>query len=494
MMGPHHLNERATRTLDDLNRRQRVGVLFICSLSLFIIGLDVTVVNVALPSIERDLDASITGLQWTIGAYSVVMASLLLLSGSTADRFGRRRTLVTGVSIFTVASILCAVAPSVGVLIAARVLQAVGASMMNPVAMSIITNTFTDPRERAQAIGIWGAVFGVSMALGPVVGGLLVESLDWRWIFWINLPVGIGSVLLMLKYIPESKAPSPRRFDALGQALVLILLSAVTYGIIEAPEMGWTSPLILGVFAAGFASLLGLIFHEPRTPDPVIDLRFFGSTPFSGAIAILVSAFACFGGVLFLSTLYLQEVRDLSPIHAGLATLPMAAMIVLVAPISGRIVGRHGPRIPLVAAGICMLAACLMLTGIDESTSFAVIFTAFVIFGIGFGFVNPPATNASVSGMPRAQAGVASAVASTSRQFGQALGVAVAGAIVTSAAGDSLTGDIAGASVPAWWTLGAFGLAVLILGFVATTRHARESALRTATALNPEVLTGKESA
>jgi EmrB/QacA subfamily drug resistance transporter len=481
-----------TRTLDDLDRRQRTYVLLICSLSLFIIGLDVTVVNVALPSIEADLNSSITGLQWTVGAYSVVMASLLLLSGSTADRLGRRRTLITGVTIFTVASIVCALAPSIGVLIAGRILQAIGASMMNPVAMSIITNTFTDPRERAQAIGIWGAVFGVSMALGPVVGGLLVESLDWRWIFWINLPVGIGSVLLMLKFIPESKAPSPRRFDALGQALVLILLSAVTYGIIEAPELGWSSPVIIGVFAAGLAALLGLLVHEPRTADPVLDLRFFRSTPFSSAIAILVSSFACFGGFLFLSTLYLQEVRGLSPLHAGMATLPMAAMIVIVAPISGRMVGRHGPRIPLVASGICMVIACLMLTGIDESTSLAVILTAFVIFGIGSGFVNPPSTNASVSGMPRAQAGVASAVASTSRQFGQALGVAVAGAIVTSAAGDSLAGDIADASGPAWWTLGAFGFAVLILGFVATTQRARESALRTATDLNPEALAGKD--
>lgn len=487
------MNRPTERTLDDLNRRQRVGVLFICSLSLFIIGLDVTVVNVALPSIERDLDASITGLQWTIGAYSVVMASLLLLSGSTADRFGRRRTLVTGVSIFTFASILCAVAPSIGVLIAARVLQAVGASMMNPVAMSIITNTFTDPRERAQAIGIWAGVFGVSMALGPVVGGLLVEYLDWRWIFWVNLPVGIASVAMMLRFIPESKAPVPRRFDPVGQALVLVLLAGVTYGIIEAPELGWTSGTVIAVFTGALVALIGLVIHEPRRQDPVIDLRFFRSAPFSTAVGILISAFACFGGFLFLCTLYLQEVRDLSPVHAGLATLPMAVMMVVVAPLSGRIVGRRGPRIPLVAAGACLVFSCALLTGIDSSTSLGLIFTAFVIFGIGFGFVNAPATNAAVSGMPRAQAGVASAIATTSRQFGQALGVAVTGAIVTSAAGDSLSGDIAGASGPAWWTLAAFGAVVFAFGFIATSRWARRTGERTAMAINPEALTEREA-
>ena len=471
-----------------LTRRHRIGILFICSLNLFMVGLDITIVNVALPSIQTDLDGSISGLQWTVGAYTVVMASLLMFSGSIADRFGRKRILMLGVSIFTLGSLMCGLAPSIGFLIAARVLQAVGGSMMNPVAMSIITNTFTDPRERAQAIGVWGAVFGVSMALGPILGGTLVSFVDWRAIFWVNIPVGLIAILLTLRFIPESKAPRPRRFDPVGQALVLVMLASVTYGIIEGPNLGWTSPVIIGAFTATLLSLAGLIFYEPRRGEPLIDLRFFRSIPFSSSIVILIAAFAAFGGFLFLSTLYLQEVRDLSPVHAGLVTVPMAMMLVAFSPISGRMVGRRGPRLPLLISGVCSIVACVMLTGLDEGTSYAWLIAAYVVFGIGMGFVNAPVTNAAVSGMPRAQAGVASAIATTSRQFGQTIGVAVIGAIVASGAGGTVSAELTSASVPAWWTLAAFGAAVLVFGLVATSRRAERSAHRTATALNPEAL------
>src|SRR4051812_25660191 len=471
-----------------VTRRQRIRILLICCMSLFIVGLDVTVVNVALPSIDQDLHAGISGLQWTVGAYTVVMASLLMLSGSMADRLGRKRTFVTGLTVFTVASLLCSLAPSVGLLIAFRVLQAVGASMMNPVALSIVTNTFTDPRERAQAVGVWGAVFGISMALGPIVGGTLVSSLGWRWIFLINIPLGLAAIALTLRFIPESKAPRPRRFDPVGQALVIVLLASLTFGIIEGPERGWASAPIVAALSASAAALLALLLYEPRRRDPLIDLRFFRSIPFSSAITISVAAFAAFGGFLFLNTLYLQDVRGLSPIEAGLATLPMAATIVLVSPLSGRIVGRLGPRLPLVVSGICFVTACFLLTAIDAGTPFAELFAAYVIFGIGFGFVNAPITNAAVSGMPRAQAGVAAAIATTSRQFGQTLGVAVVGAIATSHVGASVHTDVAAPA--AWWTLTACGAVVLLLGFLATSSHANESARRTAAKLNPEALAG----
>src|SRR4051794_5775141 len=345
-----------------VTRQRRIRVLLICCMSLFIVGLDVTVVNVALPSIDRDLRAGISGLQWTVGAYTVMMASLLMLSGSTADRLGRKRTFVTGLSVFTLASLLCSLAPSVELLVAARVLQAVGASMMNPVAMSIITNTFTDPRERAQAVGIWGAVFGISMALGPVVGGTLVSAIGWRSIFWINIPVGLLAILLTLRYVPESRAPRPRRVDPVGQALVIVLLATLTFGIIEAPSRGWTSPLIVAAFTAAAAALLGLLLYEPRREDPLVELRFFRSIPFASSISMSVAAFAGFGGFMFLSTLYLQDVRGLSPLHAGLATLPTAATIVVASPLSGRIVGRRGPRLPLVIAGVCFVTASALLT------------------------------------------------------------------------------------------------------------------------------------
>jgi EmrB/QacA subfamily drug resistance transporter len=466
----------------------RIGVLLICCLSLFIVGLDITVVNVALPSIGRDLDAGISGLQWTVDAYTVVLASLLLFSGSTGDRLGRRRTFVAGLTVFSLTSLLCSLAPSVELLVLFRVLQAVGASMLTPVAMSIVTNTFTDPRERAQAVGIWGAVFGISMALGPIVGGTLVSSIGWRSIFWISIPVGVAAIVLALRFIPESRAPGPRRFDPVGQALVIVLLATLTFGIIEAPGRGWTSPGILAAFSASGAALLALLLYEPRRDEPLIDLRFFRSIPFASSIVISVAAFAAFGGFLFLNTLYLQDGRGLSPIQAGLATVPMALMTVVASPLSGRIVGRRGPRMPLVLAGVSLVTGCAMLTAVEPASPLVLVLAAYVVFGLGFGFVNAPITNAAVSGMPRAQAGVAAAIATTSRQVGQTLGVAVVGAIVTSHAGASAPAYVSSASQPAWWTLAACGGVVLVLGLMATTWRARESARRTAAALNPEAL------
>ncbi len=474
--------------LEVLSRERRIGIFLICCLSLFIVGLDVTVVNVALPSIGRDLGGGISGLQWTVDAYTVVLASMLIFSGSVGDRFGRRRTFALGLTLFAAASGLCSLAPSVGLLVAFRALQAVGASMLTPVALSIVTNTFTDPRERAQAIGAWGSVFGIAIALGPIVGGSLVSAIDWRAIFWVNIPVGLAAIALTLRFIPESRAPHPRRFDPLGQLLVTALLATLTYGIIEAPGRGWTSAATLATFALSVAALAGLLLHEPRRAEPLIDLRFFHSIPFSAATATAVAAFAAFGGFLFLNTLYLQEVRGLSPLQTGLATLPLALMNVLCAPLSGRIVGRRGPRLPLVLGGACLLAACAMLTELQPGTSFAWLLTAYVVFGIGSGMVNPPITNAAVSGMPRAQAGVAAAVTSTSRQVGQTLGVALAGAIVAShvAAADEV--GLAAASHPAWWVLAGAGAVVLVLGFLATGARARASAQRTAAELNPEAL------
>src|SRR4051795_4166283 len=248
-------------TTSQLSRKRRIGVLRICSMSLFMVGLDITAVNVALPSIGEQMDATLSGLQWTVSAYTVVMASLLLFSGSMADRLGRRRTLVMGLGVFSIASLLCSLAPSVEWLVAFRVLQAVGGSMLNPVAMSIIANTFTDPRERAQAVGIWGAVFGISMALGPVVGGTVVSAVGWRPIFWINLPVGLAAIVLTLRLVPESRAPRARRFDPVGQVLVIVLLAALTYGIIEAPGRGWSSPAIVAAFAASAAALGRRVAH-----------------------------------------------------------------------------------------------------------------------------------------------------------------------------------------------------------------------------------------
>ncbi len=314
---------------------RRWTILAICCLSLFVVGIDTTAVNVALPSIRSDLGASVAQLQWVVDAYTLTLASLLLLAGSSADRLGRARVFRWGLALFTLGSLLCSLAPSAPALIAARALQAVGGSMLNPVAMSIVRNTFTDARERAQAIGIWGSTMGVSMALGPVLGGLLVESVDWRAIFLVNIPIGIAAIVLTARYVPESRAARARRFDPLGQALVIVFLASLTYAIIEAPSHGWGSGESVGLFAFAAITLALLVGWELHRRDPLIEVRFFRSAPFAGATAIAIAAFAALGGFLFLNTLYLQEGRGLTPLEAGLWTLPMAALTVIAAPSRG---------------------------------------------------------------------------------------------------------------------------------------------------------------
>ena len=448
-------------------------------MSLLIVGMDATIVNVALPAIRADLGASVTALQWTTAGYTVTLASLLLLGGSTADRLGRVRVFQAGLVVFTVASLGCFAAPSVGWLVAFRVLQGVGGSMLNPVAMSIIRTTFEDPRQRAQAIGVWGAVVGVSLALGPVLGGVLVGS-SWRAVFLVNIPIGLAAIALTARFVPESRAARARRADPVGQLLVMVLLGAGTSSIIEGARIGWGAPPILALFAVAAASLAALLHHELRRTDPLIELRFFSSRPFAASTAIAVAAFTAFGGFLFVNTLYLQEARGLSPVEAGLCTLPIAAMTILCSPLAGRVVGSRGVRIPLVVGGLGLGAGALMLVSLNAGTSLGWLLTAYVVFGIGFGTINPPITSTAVSGMPPSQAGVAAAVATTSRMVGQTLGVAILGALVTTGLGASLGDDFVAATHAGWWLLAGLGGAIVVLGLVASTPAAQRSAVRTA--------------
>ncbi|MEN3309381.1 MAG: hypothetical protein V7603_5583, partial [Micromonosporaceae bacterium] len=395
------------------------------------------------------------------------------LGGSTADRIGRRRVFQTGLVVFTLGSLLCGLAPGLGWLIAFRVLQAVGGSMLNPVAMSIITNTFTDPRERARAIGVWGGAIGISMALGPVLGGGLIDSASWRAIFFINVPVGLGAIVFSALLVPESRAPRPRRLDPIGQLLILVLLAALIYAIIEGPGAGWRAPEIVGLFALAGAALAGLLWYESRRVEPLLDLKFFRSMPFSGATLIAVCGFAALAGFQFLNTLYLQEVRGFSALRAGLYTLPMAGMTVVFAPLSGRLVGARGARLPLLVAGTALTAGAILLTGLTPSTSTPRLLVAYLVFGLGFGTLNAPITNTAVSGMPVAQAGVAAAIASTSRQVGQSLGVAVVGSAVAS--GLAGTGFTAASRI-GWWIVTGCGALVLLLGILSTSRWASRTA------------------
>jgi EmrB/QacA subfamily drug resistance transporter len=465
---------------EQLSRARRLVVLGICSMSLLIVGLDVTIVNVALPAIHKSLHASLSGMQWIIDAYTLVLASLLMLAGSTADRIGRRKVFQTGLVLFSIGSLLCAIAPTLQLLVAFRILQAIGGSMLNPVAMSIIRNTFDDPRERAQAIGVWGGVIGISFALGPIVGGALVDSVGWRSVFLVNVPVGLLALGLTAAFVPESRAERPRRLDPIGQLLVILALASLTYAIIQGHGDGWTSVEILSLFGLSVGCFVTLIRYELRREQPLLDMRFFRSAPFSGASAIAVCAFAAQGGFLFLNTLYLQDVRGFSPLHAGLYMLPMAGMTLVFAPLSGRLVGSRGARPSLLVGAAGLTIGSMMLTRLAPGTSTSYLLAAYFVFGFGFGIINPPITNTAVSGMPPSQAGVAAAVASTSRQVGQTLGVAIVGAV----AGGGLAGTIgkgfAAVSHPSWWIIVGLSIVILIVGLLTTTEWADETAARTA--------------
>ncbi|HEU5266918.1 MAG TPA: MFS transporter [Jatrophihabitans sp.] len=466
--------------MPELSQRRRLLVLAICCMSLLIVGMDNTIVNVGLPTIRTDLHASLPDLQWTIDAYTVVLASLLMLAGSTADRIGRRRVFQTGLTVFAVGSLLCSLAPSLGWLVAFRALQAVGGSMLNPVAMSIITNVFTEPRERARAIGIWGGVVGLSLALGPIVGGLLIDAVGWRSIFWINVPIGLVALVLTGCFVPESRADRPRRPDPIGQLLVIMVLAGLTFGIIESPRAGWLSAqTVLALVIAG-AALIALVCYEPRRTDPLLDLRFFRSVPFSGAAVTAVCAFGAFAGFLFLTTLYLQAVRGLSPLAAGVCLLPVAAMTLIFSPVSGRLVGAAGPRLPLLAAGALLAGGAVLLVPSSDHESYLRLIVGYLVFAAGFGLVNAPITNTAVSGMPLAQAGVAAAIASTSRQVGAALGVAVVGTVLATGVSGSLHSDFVAASQAGWWIIAGCGVAVFVLAVITTSRPALRTAARAA--------------
>ena len=497
-------------------RRKRLLVLCVCSLSLFMVTLDNTIVNVALPSLQHQFHASLSELQWVSDAYLLVIASLLLFAGSLGDRFGRRRLLRTGLVLFGAGSLACSLAPSLALLIVFRMLQACGGCMLNPNSLSIISNTFTEPKERAAAIGFWGGVVGISTAAGPILGGALIDAIDWRAIFWVNVPVVVVTLVLLRLFVPESKAAKPRRLDPKGQVLAITVLAALTYGIIEGPERGWTDWLILTCFAVAGVGTALFIAVERRQQEPLLQLRFFRSPPFSGASAIAVLAFIILAGWLFINTLYLQEVRGYSPLMAGVAALPATVVIIAVAPFTGRLVGLRGSRLPLCASGSLLAAGTALLILLRPDTSYFFLAIAYLLIGLGFGAVNPPITNTAVSGMPLSQAGVASAVAGTSRQIGSVLGVAVLGSVVTSGLHRQLntrlasshfpealrvrvskagigTGGISGAGLPpraakvlgeaftvathAGWALAAgCGLLIVVVAFFTTSANAQQKA------------------
>ncbi len=462
---------------------RRRAILVTCCLSLFLVTMDMTVVNIALPAIRRDLHASIAGLQWSLDGYTVVVASFLLLSGALADRYGRRRVFQLGLAVFSFGSLLCSLAPTTTALVCARVLQALGGSMLNPVAMSIVVSTFTQARARARALGLWGATFGLSMAAGPVLGGLLVDSIGWRAIFWVNLPVGALALALSCRFIPESQADRPRRLDLVAQALIVVALLALTSTVIEGRRVGWSSWMIAAGFGAAFVSVVTLVAWEARHPEPLLDLRLFRSVPFSSASALAMLAFAAFGAFLFLNSLYLQDARGLQASAAGFLTLPVALALVASSPLSGRLVGAGHARLVVVVAGMAIATGGLLLTGLADDTPVPVLIVAYSVFGVGLGSIGAPVNTAAVSGMPRSQAALASAVASTSRQVGASLGVALAGSLAGSGIEVARHASLAASTHAVFWVIVALGVAIAILGIVSTGARAQASALRVASAV-----------
>jgi EmrB/QacA subfamily drug resistance transporter len=402
-----------------------------------------------------------------------------MLSGAMGDRFGRRRVFQIGLTVFAVSSLLCSLAPNIETLIAARFLQAIGGSMLNPVALSIISQVFTGRVERARALGFWGAVIGISMALGPTVGGLLIELISWRAVFWINLPICAAAIVLTAIFVPETKSATMRNIDPIGQGLAVVFLFGVVFTLIEGPSQGWTNPRVIAVAVVAVLAFAAFLRYEARRHDPFIDLRFFRSTPFAGATLTAICAFSAWGAFLFMMSLYLQDERGYSAMHTGLIFAPIAIGALIFSPMSGRMVGRFGARPSLLAAGVLITTASVLLTFLTKTTPVWGLLVIFAVFGIGFSMVNAPLTNAAVSGMPLDRAGAASAVTSTSRQIGVSIGVALCGSI----AGSALlhTGaDFAASARPLWFMCVGIGVVMTVLGYFSTTPRALESAERLA--------------
>nr|WP_064570173.1 MFS transporter [Gordonia sp. LAM0048] len=450
-------------TFPQVSTARRYVVLAVCCSSVLLASLDNTIINVALPSIARDLQASLSTLQWTVDAYLLVLAGLLMFSGSLADRFGRKRVFATGLTIFTVGSAMCGLSTSEEWLVAFRVVQAVGGSMLIPVALAIVTKVFTDPTDRARAIGWWAATSGVGIAGGPLIGGFLVDSAGWKSIFWLNVPIGVVAVIATMVLVPESKAAQPRRFDPVGQVLVVAFLTALIFGIIEGGRYGWTSPLVIGGLALAAATLVAIIVYESHRTEPLLRLELFSNFAFASSFAISVLGFFAFAGMLFANTLYLQTVRDLSPSAAGLLTLPLAAATIIAAPLSGRLLAGHGPRTPLLIAGAALTVGVAALLPTGAGTPVYWLILPYAVFGVGYGMLNAPINDAAVSELPDDQAGVAAGIVSTAKQVGSALGVAIIGSVLVTQSGGSLAEGWHSAGVLAWSMIACAGVLIVAI-------------------------------
>jgi len=402
--------------------------LFAMCFALFMIMLDNTIVNIALPSIQRDLHASSANLQWTIDAYILTFAALILLGGKLGDRYGRKRMFIVGLGIFTLSSMLCALSSSDSELIAARALQGVGAALLNPLSLSIIASTF--PRKQLPtAIGIWAGVSGLGLAVGPLVGGLLVEKASWSAVFWVNVPIGVIAVLVTIWAVHESRDPSTSNLDLPGTTLITLGLAALVWALIKSGEHGWGSAYTLGFMAAAVVLLGAFVWWERRIADPMLPLAFFRKRAFSVASAVVsLVGFGMFG-VIFYITLYFQNVQGYSPLQAGVRSLPMTMMLMAVAPLAGKLNATLGPRLQLTVGMLLSSAGLFGLSLIEVHSSYNAIWPFYALMGAGLAFAMPAVSSTGMAAVDPRKAGVASGVINASRQVGGALGIAVLGSV-----------------------------------------------------------------
>ena len=416
---------------ETLERRRWLALVVLC-VSLLVIVIDNTIVNVALPTLVRDLGANISELQWVVDAYTLVFAGLLLLAGTLGDRYGRRRTLLLGLVTFGAASAAAAFASGVNQLVIARAVMGAGAAFIMPATLSLLTSVFRDPRERAMAIGIWAATAGVGVALGPVVGGFLLDHYWWGSVFIVNVPIVVGALIGARLLVPESRDPVARPVDWAGAALSGAGLVAFVWAIIEAPSKGWTSAPVAGAFVFAAVALVAFVGWERRVEEPLLDVRLFRNARFTAASSTVTVLFFALFGFLFLSTQYLQFVLGYTPSESGVRMLPYAGAMIVAAPLSSKLVARFGTKV-IVTIGMLAFAGGLALAAtITTATGYGRLGIAMVFMGIGMGLAGAPATESIMGSLPPDRAGIGSAVNDTTRELGGALGVAIVGSIVSS--------------------------------------------------------------
>jgi EmrB/QacA subfamily drug resistance transporter len=417
--------------MSEVLRTNRVITLIVTCLGTFMVLLDTTIIVTALPTIQSHLHTNLSDLQWVADAFTLSFAALLLTGGTLGDRFGRKRLFLAGMVLFLLGSMFCGFAPTLGWLLFGRVVQGVGAAALAPGSLSVLASAFPEPRERAQAIGIWAGVSGLGLAIGPLAGGWLIQIASWPAIFFVNLPVGILALALGVPLLAESRNPNARRIDLPGQVLVTGTLVFLVMALIEGSSQGWTSPLILGLFSGSAVLLAAFLLVEVRVREPMVPLSLFGNRVFSVAnVASAVLGFAIVGTLFFLVQ-FLQNVQGYTAFEAGLRTLPASVGTIAVAPFAGQLTARIGPRLPIVL-GALLAATSLFLvtTTLQPDTSYATLWWQIALFGIGCGFVLTPLATAVLSATPPQRSGLGSSILNTCRTVGITLGVAVLGAFV----------------------------------------------------------------